>query len=64
MDDPKNTILNEYFGLYVSSVSNNAYLSLNTHFKWHCSTVFKSIRTHFKKVSFQELLAVMVDYFM
>ena len=26
----------------VSSISNKAYLSLNTHFKQHCSTVFKS----------------------
>ena len=26
----------------VSSISNSAYLSLNTHFKQHCSTVFKS----------------------
>ena len=37
MDYPKNTIAKEYYnniGLYVSSVSNSAYLSLNTHFKW------------------------------
>ena len=26
----------------VSSISNSAYLSLNTHFKRHCSTVLKS----------------------
>ena len=33
IDYPKNTISNEYVGLYVNSIENSSYLSLNTHFK-------------------------------